>query len=323
MERFNRLLLTMIALAGAWFLWQAIELRKLKIVAREVANDKGDESRMFEQIRILKKAEMLVVAKLAPPAADPSGRREKMALRQMTDRMLRQDPAYRALLRREVLPLFRTERMKAGMDALGISADKRDKLVDLMVAQEAGLAGGAVEAAISGGVAYNSPEMAQAKALENKQLLDIERELLGPDVFKDFGELLGQNTMASVYKSALEAVMTDAGMDLTAEQSDELAKVQIEAVTNGVWTQVDPQNGVSKGQQALLEKASKILSPDQVLILKGYFDEQSRLSLIRQQVIAGARASGEIGPEDSGAIEMYGAGDLYDIQFRPSSGKHQ
>lgn len=164
---------------------------------------------------------------------------------------------------------------------LKLSPEKQAKLEELMLTKMQS-AQDARNAASQVGIQYGTSDWyAAVKAAELPDDLDI-KALLGDEDYQNYQNLDDQHWVAvwrnQIAMSGVGGSLTEAGVPLSPDQANSMALIYRQLEGNismmgvsALSTSVDPVSGLSAGQQAIMDQAARVLSPDQSNALRSYF----------------------------------------------------
>jgi hypothetical protein len=278
-----------------------------------IVRSKGDDAREEEALaKSVEAARKAAAAQLPAQKASPTN---PNFLTPESTALLAQNPEWRALQ-------FKLSRQSIGaagtrdaIAAMKLPSETEKRLVALL-ASTADEQFKAQQAVLAEGGKPGSPELMKAQMAATQQVYGEIRELLGNEEYQRFKDLQKLEGAVQGYAYSFGADMETAGVPLTQDQALELARIQ-----NGVPPAPvrDRATGLYPGEQALLDKASQTLSPQQFTILAEYFRMTGANERATQRAVDDARTAAGLGPNDSGTIELVipSNGQIWPITFGP------
>jgi len=204
-------------------------------------------------------------------------------------------PAFQALLIKEQQRNTRKE-YDGVLNSAGLPAAKLAQVKKLLLDQAA-TEQDAIQAAAKVGIDPNSPAMTEALSLSVAEIGDEINGILGEASYDQLTKAMriGDTTQQLAKNVGLD--MADAGAPLSPEQTSALAQIEADYATGPQMTNgdsrsaqiaammkepPDPQTGLRPMDQAQLDRATQVLSPQQLQILQQNMVDQNRISVLYQ-----------------------------------------
>jgi hypothetical protein len=188
------------------------------------------------------------------------------------------------------------------LNSLGLPADKLAKVKELLTDRAASIQV-AEQAAIRLGFAEGSLRyreiVSQAAATPESEM----RTVLGQEDYDRFGNAARADMAKQLIIRNEGGDMQDAGVPLTSEQTLALAKIEADyqmlydespgdsRIRAMLAESPDPQTGLGPADKALIDRASQILSPEQLQILRQSRLDHAKLASLRSSAMERAQAA--------------------------------
>jgi hypothetical protein len=288
------------------FVLEALSARRL--ASEEAAaerRNRQEESGLLRRVSAEKRAAALVSAKAGPSdSADQKALQKALARNEAIQALMRKNPEVLALRLKDFRRFLWNGSDDAILGKMGLSLEDRVRFRELKFELLA--------------PRVARPFGQQAPSSEAEAMAGF-NQLLGPDGWARYQNLQMQANFLQYFQRFSDFDLKEAGAPLTQQQISALEAAGAEPPPGGWDSQTDPQTGKSlTPQEAYAKRAEGILKPEQLAVVKAANSEDGEEEKLEQKIVADARATGAIGPNDSGEIELNGDQFLSSIRFSPT-----